>query len=465
MPSKDILQTWDLCIEQSDWIYAVKPLSRDAVMLDPVEYGMGFERGELDAFIDSQANEVLLQEGMDKAFDDGKWVLVPESEHLKYLVQLWSDNLLCAPSLRERYIPPQEDLGKSRSGCTLYPYSFFRLESYNIYHLDGTLVQNGARVWSSIPPYIWLVIGGCFVQCDGQDSDLPACLTPQKSRLRDVDDMLQVRVPYSFITSRPEPDRPDPIREEVDEARLQNAPHQTLIVVERCGVEGDVGRVQTQEGVGVQCLGWDGLDVGAEDGWVVRGGRRGRCGGRLGGVVVDDGGRGRAELGGRRSFARKEPKDQSWLEGSGVAAEADRISIHYVTNETLIDKQRSNIIPESFQPLQLSHYSQDSPLLNEKRLTSVSLAKTELHAADTTTHSRQTPFHKQRLTVATQLTVYSLVIHSAFPRSKARWTISPQLSFTPLVILGTGRSGGCDHVAPLKAMFERDGDSKQRGRR
>ncbi|KAG5349907.1 hypothetical protein C0989_001317 [Termitomyces sp. Mn162] len=62
MPSKDILQTWDLCIEQSDWIYAVKPLSRDAVMLDPVEYGMGFERGELDAFIESQANEVLREQ-------------------------------------------------------------------------------------------------------------------------------------------------------------------------------------------------------------------------------------------------------------------------------------------------------------------------------------------------------------------------------------------------------------------
>ncbi|KAG5726611.1 hypothetical protein E4T56_gene5586 [Termitomyces sp. T112] len=220
MPSKDILQTWDLCIEQSDWIYAVKPLSRDAVMLDPVEYGMGFERGELDAFIESQANEILLQEGMDKAFDDGKWVLVPEPEHLKYLVQLWSDNLFCAPDLRERYIPPQEDLGKSRSGCTLYPYNFVRLESYNIYHLDGTLVQNGTRVWSSIPPYIWVVVSGCFVQCDGQDSDLPAYLTPQISSLRDVDDMLQAPISYCFITSRPEPDRPDPIREEVDEARL-----------------------------------------------------------------------------------------------------------------------------------------------------------------------------------------------------------------------------------------------------
>ncbi|KAH0578106.1 hypothetical protein J132_02158 [Termitomyces sp. J132] len=124
MPSKDILQTWDLCIEQSDWIYTVKLLSCDAMMLDPVEYGMGFKRGKLDAFFDSQTNEILLQEGMDKAFNDGKWVLVPKSEHLKYLIQLWLDNLLCASDFRESYIPPQEDLGKSRSGCTLYPYNF-----------------------------------------------------------------------------------------------------------------------------------------------------------------------------------------------------------------------------------------------------------------------------------------------------------------------------------------------------
>ncbi|KAH0588225.1 hypothetical protein H2248_006937 [Termitomyces sp. 'cryptogamus'] len=222
MPSRNILQTWDLCIVKSDLVYTVKqPLGRDAVMLDPIEYGMGFERGELNAFIDSKANEITLQEDMSRALDDEKWVLVPELEHLKYLVQLWSDNLLCAPDSRKRYIPPQEDLGKSRSGCTLYPYSFFRLESYNIYHLDGTLVQNGTRVWSSIPPYVWLVLGGCFVQCDGHSSDLPEYLTPQISRLRDVDELVQAPLSYCFITSRPEPDRPDPIREEIDEARLQ----------------------------------------------------------------------------------------------------------------------------------------------------------------------------------------------------------------------------------------------------
>ncbi|KAH0588237.1 hypothetical protein H2248_006949 [Termitomyces sp. 'cryptogamus'] len=222
MPSRKILQTWDLCIEKSDSVYTVKPLSRDAMMLDPIEYGMGFERGELNAFIDSKANEITLQEDMSRALDDEKWVLAPESEHLKYLAQLWRENLLCAPTRRQRYIPPQEDLGKSRSGCTLYPYSFFRLESYNIYHLDGTLVQNGARVWSSIPPYIWLVLTGCFIQCDGRYSDLPAHLTSQKSILRDVMFLVQVRIPYSFITSRPQPDRPDPNGKEVEEAQSQN---------------------------------------------------------------------------------------------------------------------------------------------------------------------------------------------------------------------------------------------------
>ena len=39
------------------------------------------------------------------AFLDDKWVLVPELEHLNYLVQLWWDNLRCAPDQRERYNP------------------------------------------------------------------------------------------------------------------------------------------------------------------------------------------------------------------------------------------------------------------------------------------------------------------------------------------------------------------------
>ncbi|KAG5730421.1 hypothetical protein E4T56_gene18066, partial [Termitomyces sp. T112] len=105
MPSKGILQTRDLYIEKRDLVCTGKPLSRDAVMLDPVEYGMGFERGELNAFIDSKANEITLQEDMGTAFHDGKWVLVPELEHLKYLAQLWRENLLCAPTRRQRYIP------------------------------------------------------------------------------------------------------------------------------------------------------------------------------------------------------------------------------------------------------------------------------------------------------------------------------------------------------------------------
>ena len=47
----------------------------------------------------------IVQEDMAAAFGNEKWTLVPEFEHLDYLLQLWRDNLRRAPDQRERYIP------------------------------------------------------------------------------------------------------------------------------------------------------------------------------------------------------------------------------------------------------------------------------------------------------------------------------------------------------------------------
>lgn len=68
--------------------------------LDPVEYGMGFKRGETNKFVGSKANKLtckvtlplyypfstiralyIVQKDMAKAFDNKKWTLVPEEEH------------------------------------------------------------------------------------------------------------------------------------------------------------------------------------------------------------------------------------------------------------------------------------------------------------------------------------------------------------------------------------------------
>ncbi|KAH0588235.1 hypothetical protein H2248_006947 [Termitomyces sp. 'cryptogamus'] len=82
---------------------------------------------------------------------------------------------------------------------------FIRTASYGsshttyIYHrLDGTLVENGARVWSSIPPYIWLVINGHLNFMRSDYCKLPKHLTPQKFKLLFVEDMVAL-ISHSFI--------------------------------------------------------------------------------------------------------------------------------------------------------------------------------------------------------------------------------------------------------------------------
>ncbi|KAG6874170.1 hypothetical protein C0993_000781 [Termitomyces sp. T159_Od127] len=178
--------------------------------LDLIEYGMGFQRGELNDTV---------QQDMADAFNDYKWTLAPEEEHLQYLAELWWKNLQCPPDQRERHIPLEKGLRKSRSGRTFYSYNFYRVDSFPIYTIDGTLTQSGTtRVWSAIPPYIWLVVASTFLR--EHFSAVPVHLCWDKHRLRVVYDMMRKPLPGVFISSLPQPQRRPPYVENVEEAQM-----------------------------------------------------------------------------------------------------------------------------------------------------------------------------------------------------------------------------------------------------
>ncbi|KAG6899143.1 hypothetical protein C0993_000284 [Termitomyces sp. T159_Od127] len=223
MPSKHIVHASQLYIDKRDSLCALPLINPTAIVLDPIEYGMGFQRGEMNEFVGSDANKITLQRDMAEAFDNNKWSLVPEQQHLEYLVQLWYDNLHCPVDERARYIPLKKGLRVSKSGRTFYPYSLYRLDSFPIYTVDGTLTQSGAtRVWSSIPPYIWLVAASIFLH--GQYLHVPGHLCSQKWRLRVVYDMARCPMPRTFIDRLPQPQRPTPYVREVEDAQAQDVP-------------------------------------------------------------------------------------------------------------------------------------------------------------------------------------------------------------------------------------------------
>ncbi|KAJ7134577.1 hypothetical protein C8R44DRAFT_770865 [Mycena epipterygia] len=143
-------------------------------VFDCIEHGMGFKRGELEEFVDSEANVLEMREDLIEACRNGEWVLVPEEEDLSDIIRLWNTNTKCKTALDERknisrcfsahgqISQPQGSLTKD-GDITRYIYRLWHLPSLCIIGPDGKRTEPGVlRVSSTIPPYLWAVYASFF---------------------------------------------------------------------------------------------------------------------------------------------------------------------------------------------------------------------------------------------------------------------------------------------------------------
>ncbi|KAJ7292804.1 hypothetical protein C8J57DRAFT_1267141 [Mycena rebaudengoi] len=127
---------------------------------DCVEHGMGLKRGELEAFVESKANVLQMNSDLIDACRDGVLALVPEKEHLIYILKLWQRNRRCKTlDEREVYCPPKASLSQDGQ----YVYRLWHVPSLRVDGPDGVPTEPGSlRVFSSIPPYVWAVYSSFF---------------------------------------------------------------------------------------------------------------------------------------------------------------------------------------------------------------------------------------------------------------------------------------------------------------
>ncbi|KAJ7602879.1 hypothetical protein DFH06DRAFT_1488478 [Mycena polygramma] len=182
---------------------------------DPIECGMGFNRGELDEFVESKGNTLEVAEDVLDALENGDWVLIPEEEHVRAIIRLWSNNAKCKTlEERERYSPSQDNF--EVDGVIHYTYRLWHVPSLCMVGPNQQGLESGtARVSSSIPPYFWAVYASLFAL--DHSKDLPAKLFLSFTRLLTlVDDSSVLR---AFLAVEPRHARPKCLCTEEEEEK------------------------------------------------------------------------------------------------------------------------------------------------------------------------------------------------------------------------------------------------------
>ncbi|KAJ6515168.1 hypothetical protein C8R47DRAFT_1090275 [Mycena vitilis] len=180
---------------------------------DPIEYGMGFNRGELDEFVKSTANLLEVPEDVLEALESGDWVLSPEEEHVRSITRLWSNNSKCTTLEERTRYPPSQD--NSVDGVARYTYRLWHVPSLRMVGPNEQRLESGtAHVSSSIPPYLWVVYASVFVS--NHRRQLPARLSRALTTL--YLRLTESPLPRAFLTLELDHERPKFLcKEEVEE--------------------------------------------------------------------------------------------------------------------------------------------------------------------------------------------------------------------------------------------------------